>query len=191
MKIGVLALQGAFREHIAMFSRCGADTVEIRLPEELLNLDGLAIPGGESTTMAKLIARYGFEKSLINLSRSGVPVFGTCAGTILLSGNGPGTGRLNLVDLQVSRNAYGRQIDSREADITLSFSPEAPFNAIFIRAPVIDNAGDQVSVLACYRDKPVLVRQGTVLAATFHPELTSDERIHCYFLEMCRSARSG
>ncbi|HET57130.1 MAG TPA: pyridoxal 5'-phosphate synthase glutaminase subunit PdxT [Deltaproteobacteria bacterium] len=190
MKIGVLALQGAFREHAALLRRCGAEPSEIRLPEELAGVDGLVVPGGESTTMWKLIVLYGFEKPLLDLAGMDIPFFGTCAGAILLAGrhNDSETEALGIIDISVSRNAYGRQIDSRETNITLSFSPQEPFNALFIRAPVIDETGPDVTVLARYRGKPVLVRQDTVLAATFHPELTEDERIHRYFLGMCTAA---
>jgi len=186
MKIAVLALQGAFREHIAMFRRCGCDAVEARLPGDLADIAGLVIPGGESTTIAKLIDRYSLAEPLLDLARGGVPIFGTCAGTILLSRNRNGCGEafLELIDITVTRNAYGRQIDSHEADITLTFSPEVPYNALFIRAPVIDETGDGVVVLARHLDKPVFVRQRGILAATFHPELTDDDRVHRYFLEM-------
>jgi len=193
VKIGVLALQGAFREHAALLRRCGAEPSEIRLPEELAGVDGLVVPGGESTTMWKLIVLYGFEKPLLDLAGSGVPFFGTCAGAILLASrqSDDKAGALGLIDIFVSRNAYGRQIDSRETDITLSFSPQEPFNALFIRAPVINETGPDVTVLARYRGKPVLVRQDTVLVATFHPELTGDERIHRYFLDMCMVAATS
>ncbi len=189
MKIGVLALQGAFREHVAMLHRCGTETREVRLPEELQDIDGLVIPGGESTTMTKLVDRYGFREPLLDLARRGAPLFGTCAGAILLAQHrsGQGSGPLNLIDIQVTRNGYGRQIDSREAPIILSFSHGEPFHALFIRAPVIDTAAANVTVLARYEDNPVLARQHNILAATFHPELTRDERIHRYFLGMCRS----
>lgn len=186
MKIGVLALQGAFREHIAMFRRCGADAKEVRLPEELKGMAGLAIPGGESTAILKLIDRYGLRNPLAVFAASGRPILGTCAGAILLSRThtGAGTPCLDLIDIRTVRNAYGRQVDSREAPIKLSFSPEEPFNALFIRAPVIDETGPDVTVLARYGDKAVLARQNTIVVATFHPELTRDERIHRYFLAM-------
>lgn len=188
MKIGVLALQGAFREHAAMFRRCGADTEEIRLPEELTGIEGLAIPGGESTTILKLIDRYGLRDPLAAFAASGRPIMGTCAGAILLSRTPSGAGIpcLDLIDIHTVRNAYGRQVDSRETPIVLSFSPEEPFNALFIRAPVIAQTGADVTVLARYRDRAVLARQDSILVATFHPELTRDDRIHRYFLAMVR-----
>ncbi|MDD5474911.1 MAG: pyridoxal 5'-phosphate synthase glutaminase subunit PdxT [Syntrophales bacterium] len=181
MKIGVLALQGAFREHIVMFKRCGALATEIRLPEELKDMDGLAIPGGESSAILRLMDLYGLRDALLSYAASGKPILGTCAGAILLSRS---QNYLNLIDVRTVRNAYGRQIDSREAVIELSFSPDEPFRAVFIRAPVIDEAGKDVHVMASYRDKPVLARQNNILVATFHPELTGDERIHSYFLDM-------
>lgn len=186
MKIGVLALQGAFREHVAMFRRCGTDTEEIRLPEELTGMEGLAIPGGESTTILKLIDRYGLRDPLAAFAASGRPILGTCAGAIVLSRTHSSAGIpcLDLIDIHTVRNAYGRQVDSRETPIELSFSPEEPFNALFIRAPVIAETGTAVTVLAHYRDTAVLARQNNILVATFHPELTRDARIHRYFLAM-------
>lgn len=193
MRIGVLALQGAFREHMALLRRCGAEPSEIGLPKELAGLDGLVVPGGESSTMWKLLVLYGFEKPLLDLAGSGVPFFGTCAGAILLAGrqSDDKAGALCLIDILVSRNAYGRQVDSREADIKLSFSPDEPFNAFFIRAPVIERTGPDVTVLAQYRGTPVLIRYDNILVATFHPELTGDERIHRYFLDMCMAAATS
>ena len=160
MKIGVLALQGNFREHVSMLRRLGADVVEVRLPEELDGLDGLVIPGGESTTITRLMRLYGLEEAI---RRFGGAVFGTCAGMILLDRN-----HLDLVDLEVDRNAYGRQVASFEADVELEGDPE-PLRGVFIRAPRVREAGPEVEVLAELEGEPVLLRQGRFLVASFHP----------------------
>jgi pyridoxal 5'-phosphate synthase pdxT subunit len=177
MKIGVLAVQGNFREHAAMLRRLGADVVEVRLPEELDGLDGLVIPGGESTTITRLMRLYGLDEAI---RRFGGAVFGTCAGMILLDRN-----HLDLVDLEVDRNAYGRQVASFEADLELDGDPE-PLRGVFIRAPRVREAGPEVEVLAEFDGEPVLLRQGRFLVASFHPELTDDTRVHALFLEVVR-----
>jgi 5'-phosphate synthase pdxT subunit len=175
--IGVLAVQGNFREHAAMLRRLGADAVEVRKPEELEGLDALVIPGGESTAIMRLIRLYGLEEAIRRFAR---PVFGTCAGLILLDRD-----HLDLVDVGVLRNAYGRQVASFEADVDLA-GEEEPLRGVFIRAPRISAAGPDVEVLAELDGEPVLVRQGRFLAATFHPELTDDTRVHERFLELVR-----
>jgi len=177
MRVGVLAVQGNFREHAAMLRRLGAEVVEVRKPEELEGLDGLVIPGGESTAIMRLIRLYGLEEAI---RRFREPVFGTCAGLILLDRN-----HLDLVDLAVDRNAYGRQVASFETDLALE-NDERPLRGVFIRAPRIREAGPEVEVLADLDGEPVLVRQGRFLAATFHPELTNDTRVHEQFLELVR-----
>ncbi len=186
MKIGVLALQGDFREHIRILKKLGADAVEVRLPAELKGLDGLIIPGGESTTINKMMRAYGFPEEIKKFARKGTPVFGTCAGLIVLAGkiDGRKGGQLNLIDVDVKRNAYGRQVDSREADVTLDFTGTGTFRAVFIRAPQIRKTGAGVKSLARYEDKTVLARQKNILICSFHPELTEDTRIHQYFLDM-------
>ena len=193
MKVGVLALQGAFREHIRMLRELGAEAVEIRLPAELDEVDGLIIPGGESTTMRKLMADYGLVDPLREFAASGKPVFGTCAGLIVMAERLGGRRQelLNLIDIDVERNAYGRQVDSREADISSdSLGPE-PFHAVFIRAPRILSTGPGVEPLARYRGQVVLARQKNILVAAFHPELTGDARVHKLFLQLFdRKARS-
>ena len=193
MKVGVLALQGAFREHIRMLRELGAEAVEIRLPAELDEVDGLIIPGGESTTMRKLMADYGLVEPLREFAASGKPVFGTCAGLIVMAERLGGRRQelLNLIDIDVERNAYGRQVDSREADISSdSLGPE-PFHAVFIRAPRILSTGPGVEPLARYRGQVVLARQKNILVAAFHPELTGDARVHKLFLQLFdRKARS-
>jgi pyridoxal 5'-phosphate synthase pdxT subunit len=179
-KIGVLALQGNFREHAAMLRRLGADVVEVRKPEELAGLDGLVVPGGESTAIARLMRLYGLEEAL---RRFAGPVLGTCAGMILLD-----RAHLGLVDIDVERNAYGRQVASFEADLELDGDAE-PLRGVFIRAPRVRDAGPDVEVLAQHDGKPVLLRDGRFLVASFHPELTDDTRVHERFLELVREER--
>jgi pyridoxal 5'-phosphate synthase pdxT subunit len=179
MRIGVLALQGNFREHAAMLRRLGAEPVEVRKPQQLDGLDGLVIPGGESTTFMRLMRLYGLEDAI---SRFEQPVLGTCAGLIVLDRD-----HLGLVDLEVERNAYGRQVASFEADLELA-GEEKPLRGVFIRAPRVQGAGEHVEVLAELDGEPVLLRQGRFLVATFHPELTDDTRVHELFLDAVREA---
>ena len=179
MKIGVLALQGNFREHAAMLRRLGADPVEVRKPEQLARLDGLVVPGGESTTFMRLMRLYGLEDAIRGFTQ---PVFGTCAGLIVLDRE-----HLGLIDVAVERNAYGRQVASFEADLELP-GEDVPLRGVFIRAPRVDRVGDGVEVLAELDGKPVLLRQGRFLVATFHPELTDDTRVHELFLDAVREA---
>jgi len=176
-KIGVLAVQGNFREHAAMLQRLGADPVEVRKPEQLQGLDGLVIPGGESTTFMRLMRLYGLEEAVRSFER---PILGTCAGLIVLDKE-----HLGLLDVDVRRNAYGRQVASFEADLQLAGEDE-PLRGVFIRAPRVKRAGDDVEVLAELDGEPVLLRQGRLLVATFHPELTDDTRVHELFLEAVR-----
>src|SRR5919109_5324014 len=177
MRVGVLAVQGAFREHAAVLRRLGAEVVEVRKPEQLDGLDGLVIPGGESTAIGRLIRLYGLEEGIRRFS---APVFGTCAGMILLDRN-----HLGLVDLEVERNAYGRQVASFEADLELEGESE-PLRGVFIRAPRVATAGPDVEVHAELDGEPVLLRDGRILVAAFHPELTDDTRVHERFLELVR-----
>ncbi|MGI9111027.1 MAG: pyridoxal 5'-phosphate synthase glutaminase subunit PdxT [Gaiellaceae bacterium] len=181
MTIGVLALQGNFREHAAMLRRLGADVVEVRLPEQLDGLDGLVIPGGESTAIARLMRLYGLEEPVRRFEQ---PIFGTCAGMILLD-----RAHLGLVDLEVDRNAYGRQLASFEADLELA-DDEEPLRGVFIRAPRVAEHGPDVEVLAEHAGEPVLLRDGRNLVASFHPELTGDTRVHERFLELIREEQS-
>ena len=177
MRIGVLAVQGNFREHVAMLRRLGAEAVEVRLPEELDGVDGLVIPGGEATAISRLLRLYGLEEAL---RRFVGPVFGTCAGMILLDRD-----HLGLVDLEVDRNGYGRQVASFEADLDLEGEAE-PLRGVFIRAPRVREVGTDVEVLAELDGDPVLLRQGRFLVASFHPELTDDTRAHELFLNLVR-----
>jgi 5'-phosphate synthase pdxT subunit len=181
MRIGILAVQGNFREHTAMLRRLGADVVEVRKPEQLEGLDGLVVPGGESTTFMRLMRLYGLDEALRTFSG---PVFGTCAGMIVLD-----RGHLDLMDLDVDRNAYGRQVASFEADLRLRDDDE-PLRGVFIRAPRVRDHGDEVEVLAEHDGEPVLLRQGRFLVASFHPELTEDTRVHELFLDQVREATS-
>lgn len=179
MRIGVLAVQGNFREHAAMLRRLGASSVEVRKPEELEGLDGLVIPGGESTTFMRLMRLYGLEEAVRGFER---PILGTCAGLIVLDQE-----HLGLLDVDVRRNAYGRQVSSFEADLKLAGEDE-PLRGVFIRAPRVERAGEAVEVLAELDGEPVLLRQGRFLVATFHPELTEDTRVHELFLDSVREA---
>lgn len=175
--IGVLAVQGNFREHAGVLLRLGASVVEVRKPEDLAGLDGLVVPGGESTAIARLIRLYGLEEGI---RRFAGPVLGTCAGMILLDRD-----HLGLVDVAVERNAYGRQVASFEADLRLAGETE-PLRGVFIRAPRVSDAGPEVEVLAEHDGAPVLLREGRFLVASFHPELTDDLRIHERFLDLVR-----
>jgi 5'-phosphate synthase pdxT subunit len=175
VKIGVLAVQGNFREHAAMLRRLGADVVEVRKPEELGGVDGLVIPGGESTAIGRLIHLYGLEEA-IRAYRGAI--LGTCAGMILLDRD-----HLGLVDVGVRRNAYGRQVASFEADLDLDAEDE-PLRGVFIRAPRVADVGPGVEVLAELDGEPVLLRDGRIVIAAFHPELTDDTRVHELFLRL-------
>lgn len=185
MKIGVLAIQGDFAAHARMLARLGVDRVEVRRADDLEGLDGLIMPGGESTTMLKVLKEENLEEPIKNFARSGKPVFGTCAGAILLAreAHNPDQPSLGLIDIAVERNAYGRQVDSFIGEAETSLEGE-PLEAVFIRAPRIRRAGPNVTVLANVAGEPVLVREGNILAATFHPELSDDERSHRFFIEM-------
>lgn len=188
INVGVLALQGDFKEHIKMLEKIGASAVEIRFPEQLEEIDGLIIPGGESTTINKLMDKYGFKERLKDFYGSGKPIFGTCAGLIVLASEIPEGGiGLGFIDIKVRRNAYGRQIDSFEdiVGINLDHKPDPiGFKSIFIRAPKIIYTGENVSVLSSSGDEVLLARQRNILVCVFHPELTDDTRIHEYFIEM-------
>lgn len=190
MKIGVLALQGAVAEHIKLIEKAGAEGVIIKKTEQLSEIDGIIIPGGESTTIGKLMRTYHFIEALQSFSGQGKPIFGTCAGLIVIAKEivGQPEAHLGLMDIKVARNAFGRQRESFEADLPIKGIAE-DVRAVFIRAPLIESVGEGVDVLATYRDQIVAARQGHLLAASFHPELTDDERMHAYFLDMVREAR--
>lgn len=181
MKIGVLALQGAFAEHVAALRAIGVEAVEVRLPEQLEDVDGLIIPGGESTTMRRLIARWGLREPILALAADGKPLFGTCAGMIVLSkqiegGEDP---VLPLLDVTVERNAFGRQLDSFETELNVPLLGDTPVHAVFIRAPVIESVGPDVDVIASLEDgRIVAVRERNIIATSFHPELAGETRFH-------------
>jgi 5'-phosphate synthase pdxT subunit len=187
MKIGILAIQGDYEAHARALQRLGAETVFVRTARNLAGIDGLVLPGGESTTHLKVLSEEGLLEPLLERARKGLPIFGTCAGAILLAKEvkNPPQDSLALVDMTVVRNAYGRQLESCVTREPTKLSPE-PLEMVFIRAPVIERVGPEVEVLASRDGKPVLVRQGRLLAATFHPELSEDTSIHAYFLKMVR-----
>jgi len=184
MLIGVLALQGAFREHQQTLAALGVSSRRVKKPEDLDGLDGLIIPGGESTTMSKLLGDYHLLTPLKDKTAAGLPVFGTCAGLIIMAKDiyGSNQTRLGLLDILVARNAFGRQVESFEDKLIIPAVGEKPFPAVFIRAPYVKEAKPEVKILATYKEKIVFVRQGKCLAAAFHPELTSDYRLHQYFI---------
>ena len=190
MKVGVLALQGDFAEHCYSLSQLGVEAIEVRLPEQIEDLDGLIIPGGESTTIGKLMDAYGFIEPLRAFAQTR-GIWGTCAGAILMAQD---VGReqvlLKIMDIRIARNAFGRQIDSFETDLAAPFlhPPEPPYHAVFIRAPIIQTVDGQAEVLLSLPDgRIVAAQQGKLLATSFHPELTPDLRFHRYFLELLRS----
>ena len=190
MRIGILALQGAFAEHSHVVERLGAEALAVRLPGQLHGLDGLIIPGGESTTMIQLMAEYQLLQPLRDLAKDGMPILGTCAGMILMAKSVPDLAlqTLGLMDITVRRNAFGSQVDSFEADLDVLVLGRPPFHAVFIRAPVIEAAGSTVEILARLRDgAAVAARQGKLLAVAFHPELTPDARFHRFFLDIVAS----
>jgi 5'-phosphate synthase pdxT subunit len=201
MKIGVLALQGDFAMHARALARCGGEggaspveVVEVRKPEQLEDLDGLILPGGESTTLLKLIDTWGFVPALEKFHAGGRPIFGTCAGLILLAREvtSPAQCSLGLIDVGVERNAYGRQRESFEAHGVAELGGRrVPVEMVFIRAPRIRRVGAGVQTLAEHGGEPVMARQGTVLVATFHPELTDDPAVHAYFCRMVAEARAA
>ncbi len=195
MKVGVLALQGAFREHREVLDALGVDAVEVRTPEVLDALDALILPGGESTTISALLDSSGLRAPLSERLRDGLPVLGTCAGLILLARDvvdgRPDQESFATVDVTVRRNAYGRQRDSFEADLDVDGVGGAPFHGVFIRAPGIERTGPSVRVLAEHDGRPGLVRDGAALAATFHPELSGDLRVHQLFLDELDTRREA
>jgi len=187
MRVGVLALQGSFAEHAETLRAIGASPVLVRLPEHMEGIAGLIIPGGESTTIGKLLVNAGLLGPLRAAVKNGMPVYGTCAGMILLARDIGGLDQplIGAMDITVKRNAFGRQLDSFEESLSVPFLGPEPFRGVFIRAPLIEKTGIGVSVLATLADgRVVAARQGTLLATAFHPELTDDGRVHRYFLGM-------
>ncbi|HKJ36050.1 MAG TPA: pyridoxal 5'-phosphate synthase glutaminase subunit PdxT [Solirubrobacterales bacterium] len=184
LRIGVLACQGGFARHLTMLAGLGAAPVEVRAPQHLDGLDGLVIPGGESTTISKAIERDGLAEPIRELAGSGRPLLGTCAGMIVCDRD-----HLGLLDARARRNAFGRQLQSFEAELQVEGVGPEPLRAVFIRAPWIEDAGEDVEVLACFEEHPVVVRQDNVLACSFHPELTEDSRLHALLMAMATGAR--
>ena len=196
--IGTLALQGDFHEHEAMLRRLDVDTRQVRSADDLSGLDGLIVPGGESTTFCKLMQDFDLYEPLGAVVRSGVPTWGTCAGMIVLANHASDLEypTLQAIDIEVSRNGYGRQAQSFESDLDVPAIGDAPFHGVFIRAPVVQSVGPNVEVLATATDgsspaSPVAVRQESVMATSFHPELTDDDRLHRYFLDIVRRSDSS
>jgi 5'-phosphate synthase pdxT subunit len=193
LTLGVLAVQGDFAEHAAMLRRADPNVVvrEVRTPADLRDLDGLIVPGGESTTIGKLLVAYGLEQPIRRAAADGLPVWGTCAGMILLAREivgGEPDGRIGLMDLTVQRNAFGRQVDSFEVDLPFA-GLDRPIHAVFIRAPLVQRVGPEAEPLAVLDDgRVVAARQGNLLATAFHPELTPDLRLHAWFIDACRAA---
>ena len=185
LKIGVLAIQDGFKTHLATLRELGAEAREVRVPADLEGLDGLTIPGGESTTIVKGIESAGLAEAIRAHHEDGRPVFGTCAGMIVCDAD-----HLGLLDVTTRRNAFGRQLQSFEADLAIEGIGEEPLRAVFIRAPWVERAGAGVDVLASYGDHPVAVREGGVLACAFHPELTDDPRLHALFMAMTTSSQA-
>ncbi|MDE2779561.1 MAG: pyridoxal 5'-phosphate synthase glutaminase subunit PdxT [Chloroflexota bacterium] len=194
MRIGVLAVQGDFAEHIAILRRLNVDCLEVRLPEQLDDVSGLIIPGGESTTLSRLMSIYSLREPVQDMARAGKAVWGTCAGMIMLAHEITEADPvpLQLMDIGVRRNAFGRQIDSFEQELDIAGLDSRPFHAIFIRAPVVMRVGDKVKTLAALADgQAVAVRQGNLMATAFHPELTRDTRLHQYFLDLAAAPAGG
>ena len=189
MKIGVLALQGAFREHCDMLERCGTESIEVRKTEHLDDIQGLILPGGESTTIGILLEEWNLMDKVKERAAQGMAIYGTCAGMILLAKNiiGSKQPRLGLMDVVVLRNAYGRQRESFEIDLNVPELGEDPVRAVFVRAPYISSAESNVEVLATVNDQIVVARQGKILATAFHPEFTNDDRIHKYFIKIAQN----
>jgi 5'-phosphate synthase pdxT subunit len=185
MLMGVLAIQGGFDAHLAMLRGLGAEVREVRTPTDLVGLDGLVIPGGESTTISKGIESAGLEDSIRAHREAGGTIFGTCAGMIVCD-----DAHLRLIDAAAARNAFGRQLQSFEANLAVEGIGDEPLRAVFIRAPWVERHGPEVEVLASYEGHPVAIREGPVLCCAFHPELTDDPRLHAYFMAMTTSARS-
>jgi len=189
MKIGILALQGSVQPHLRALKKCKVHTISVKSPRDLETINGLIIPGGESTTIGKLMTKHKIDKAIKRRHEEGMPIYGTCAGAILLAKDiiGIKQDKLGLMDISIKRNDYGRQLDSFEVD--LNIFDQKPFKGIFIRAPVINALHNGCNILAEFQNKPVFVQQNNLLASTFHPELTNDLRIHKYFVDMVEKSR--
>ncbi|MFH0867937.1 MAG: pyridoxal 5'-phosphate synthase glutaminase subunit PdxT [Candidatus Woesearchaeota archaeon] len=187
MRVGILALQGDVREHARILTKLGVEPVKVKYSEDLTDIDALIIPGGESTTISMLMKKYSLDKAIKEKHKQGMPIYGTCAGAIILAKDIIGAAKqpkLSLADISIKRNDYGRQIDSFEAE--LSIKDIGSFNGVFIRAPIIKSFYNGVQILSEHKNNPVMIRQHNLLITTFHPELTNDTRIHEYFLNMAQ-----
>lgn len=193
IKVGVLSLQGAVSEHVAALTKCGAEVIRVKHLEQLADVEALVIPGGESTTIGRLIDRFNLGPALKEFIRSGRAVYGTCAGMILLADKIDGPAQYNLggMDITVKRNAFGRQRESFEVDLDIPVLGKKPFRGIFIRAPLIIQLGAKVKILATYHSQAVAAQQGKLLVSAFHPELTEDIRMHAYFLQLAGQKQIG
>ena len=193
MKIGVLDIQGAVREHVTSLEKCGVEVIGVKRCDQFVDLDGLVIPGGESTTIGKLIMRFNLEPAITHHVKQGKPVFGTCAGLILLAGQVEGSDQylLQKLDVIVARNAFGRQQESFETQLHITALGSKPFHAVFIRAPLIKKYGNAVEVLATCNGEVVAARQDNILVSSFHPELTDDIRMHSFFVDMVKQHKEA
>jgi 5'-phosphate synthase pdxT subunit len=193
IRVAVLALQGDFEKHIEVLTRLGADARAARLPADIQQADAIILPGGESTTIGKLMQRYGLDTEIKAAAQAGKPIYGTCAGLIMLAreiksdtAERGGQPTLGLLDITVARNAFGRQVDSFETDLSVPAIGDEPVHAVFIRAPIVTRAGAEVEILATFHDDIVFVQQNNLLGTSFHPELGDDDRVHRYFLSLAR-----
>lgn len=188
--VGILCFQGDFERHGRMLESLGVAVRYVRTPDDLAGIDAIVLPGGESTTIGRLMRRFAVAEPLAQRIRDGMPAFGTCAGMILLAMQNPDPlqFRLSVLDIDVERNAYGRQVESFEADIEIPAIGNEPYRGVFIRAPRVTRLGDKIEVVATFEGRPVLLRSGSILAASFHPELTTDSRVHRMFLDMIASS---
>ncbi|MFC1615732.1 pyridoxal 5'-phosphate synthase glutaminase subunit PdxT [Patescibacteria group bacterium] len=187
-RIGVLDVQGSVIEHVQILEKLGVEVVRVKNPKDLEKVNGLIIPGGESTTVGKLLRRFGLREKIISKVRDGLAVYGTCAGAILLAKNlvGQQSDTMKLMDIEVERNAYGRQLDSFDTEVEFNFGDKTEkIPAVFIRAPKINKTGKDVEILAKFKNEIAAARQGNLLITTFHPELTEDTRVHQYFIKIC------
>ena len=184
MKVGVLSLQGAVEEHLSKIKECGCEGIKVKSIEDLEKIDRLILPGGESTTIGKLAKLYGLDKAIITKGKEGMPIYGTCAGMILLAKEILNSEQIkfDLIDIVVGRNVFGRQVDSFEAELDIKGIKGGPFKTVFIRAPFIKEVGKQVEILSRFEEKIVMARQKNILVSSFHPELSDDLRVHKYFL---------
>ncbi len=190
MKIGVLALQGAFVEHISILEKLKINVVEVRTIEDLDGVNGLIIPGGESTSIGYLMKKYGLNKKIKEMCKNGLAIWGVCAGGVLIAKSTDSDFSLKLMDVRMKRNAYGRQVDSFNTKLTLDLGKKENIEGIFIRAPMVEKIGKNVKVLSCFEERPVMIVQDKLLITTFHPELTENTKVHEFFVEMVQEKQT-